>query len=154
MNSGKIMKTKTESGVPLFTPLRKERTYRVIAKRIRQMIDSRALNPGDRLPSESELAAQFGAGRLSVREALRMLEQAGLIEVKQGSAGGSYIREPDVTVTAESLSDLMRRSDISLRHLTDARLAIEKLVLNRAFDSISDDHLLALEKCVKELKVL
>jgi DNA-binding GntR family transcriptional regulator len=52
------------------------------------------------------------------------------------------------------MSDLMRQGDISLRHLTDARLAIEKLVLDKAFDNISDDHLLALEKYVQDLEGL
>ena len=42
------------------------------------------------------------------------------------------MKELDAAVTAESMSDLMRQGDISLRHLTDARLAIEKLVLIRS----------------------
>jgi GntR family transcriptional regulator, transcriptional repressor for pyruvate dehydrogenase complex len=76
----------------LFTPLPEKRTFKEIERQMRQSIHSRALKPGDRLPSEHELAAQFKAGRLSVREALRMLEQASLIVVTQGSTGGSYVR--------------------------------------------------------------
>ena len=67
-----------------------KRTFKEIERQIREMIYWGALKPGDKLPSEKELASQFRAGRLSVREALRTLEQAGLIVVKQGSTGGSY----------------------------------------------------------------
>ena len=140
--------------VMMFKALPEKRTFKEIERQIREMIYAGTLKPGDKLPSEKELASQFRAGRLSVREALRTLEQAGLIVVRQGSTGGSYIKELDAAVTVESMSDLMRQGDISLRQLTDARLAIEKLILDKVFDDISDDHLLALGKCVQELEGL
>jgi DNA-binding FadR family transcriptional regulator len=147
-------KKHSPSKVVTFKALPEKRTFKEIEKQIREMIYSGALKPGDKLPSENELASQFRVARPAVREALRTLEHAGFIVVKQGNTGGSYIKELDATVTAASLSDLMRQGDISLRHLTDARLAIEKLVLDKAFDSISNDHLLALEKCVQDLEGL
>ena len=137
-----------------FAALSGKRTFKEIERQIREMIFSGALKPGDKLPSEHKLASQFKVARLSVREALRALEQAGLIIVKQGNTGGSYIKEPDLRVTAESMSDLMRRSNLTLRHLTDARLAIEKLVLDKVMANISDEHLRTLEARVQELEDL
>ena len=138
----------------LFKPLKERRTFKEIANQIRQMINSRALKPGDKLPSESELAAQFRTGRLSVREALRMLEQAGLIVVKQGSTGGSYVRELDSAVAVESFIDLMWQGDVGIGHLTDARVAIENLVLRKAFDNMTEESLAILDASVRDLEDL
>jgi GntR family transcriptional regulator, transcriptional repressor for pyruvate dehydrogenase complex len=138
----------------LFTPLPEKRTFKEIERQIRQLIYSKALKPGDRLPNENELAAQFKAGRLSVREALRMLEQAGLIVVKQGSTGGSYVRELDATVAVESIIDLMWQGDVRVRDMTDARSAVETLILEKAFHNMTEDDILALAGFVEELETL
>ena len=127
------MKTRTTRENTLFKPLPEKRTFKDIEQQIRQLIYSKAVKPGDRLPSENELAAQFKAGRLSVREALRMLEQAGLIVVRQGSTGGSYVRELDGTEAVQPLIDLLWQGDIQIEDMIDARSAIERLVLKKAF---------------------
>jgi DNA-binding FadR family transcriptional regulator len=138
----------------LFKPLLEKRTFKEIANQIRQLINSRALKPGDKLPSENELAVQFRAGRLSVREGLRMLEQAGLIVVKQGSTGGSYVRELDSTVAVESFIDLMWQGDVSIEDLTDARSSIETVILTKAFDCLTEETLQTLDASVQVLENL
>jgi len=136
----------------LFKALPEKRTFKEIEKQIRRLIYSKALKPGDRLPNENELAAQFKAGRLSVREALRMLEQAGLIVVRQGSTGGSYVRELDASVAVESIIDLMWQGDVRVRDMTDARSAVETLILEKAFENLTEEDLIALEASVEELE--
>jgi GntR family transcriptional regulator, transcriptional repressor for pyruvate dehydrogenase complex len=138
----------------LFKPLPEKRTFKEIANQIRRLINSGALKPGDKLPSENELAAQFRAGRLSVREALRMLEQAGLIVVRQGSTGGSYVRELDGSVAVESIIDLMWQGDIGTGDLTDARSAIETVILTKAFHLMTDESMRALDESVHGLEEL
>jgi GntR family transcriptional regulator, transcriptional repressor for pyruvate dehydrogenase complex len=152
--TGRIMETDANKENSLFTPLQEKRTFKEIEKQIRELIRSRALKAGDRLPSEKDLAVQFKAGRLSVREALRMIEQAGLIVVKQGSKGGSFVRELDETVTVESMIDLMWQGDIFIRDVTDARSAVESLILRKAFENLTEESLLALERSVQELEIL
>jgi GntR family transcriptional regulator, transcriptional repressor for pyruvate dehydrogenase complex len=143
----------TEEG-PLFQQLPVKRTFMEIANKIRSSIYSKTLKPGDKLPSERELTAQFGVGRISVREALRMLEQAGLILIKQGSGGGAYVRAADTTAVSESVYDLVSRSDISLEDLTEVRLAVEKQILQSAFEKITADDIAMLEKSIKELETV
>jgi GntR family transcriptional regulator, transcriptional repressor for pyruvate dehydrogenase complex len=138
----------------LFKPLQEKRTFKEIANQIRLLINSRALKPGEKLPSENELAVQFKTGRLSVREALRMLEQAGLIEVRQGSTGGSFVKELDSTVAVESFIDLMWQGDLSIENLTDARSSIETLILTKVFSSFNEQTLQSLEVSVQELENL
>jgi GntR family transcriptional regulator len=66
-------------------PMRDRRPMSLqLGELVRQMIVDEGMQPGDRLPSESELAARFGLGRGSVREALKLLEQDGLINVRHG----------------------------------------------------------------------
>lgn len=56
-----------------------------ILNRIKQMLLNKELNPGDRLPSEQTLADQFGVGKSSIREAIKMLDAVGVVESRQGS---------------------------------------------------------------------
>jgi DNA-binding FadR family transcriptional regulator len=125
-----------------------------IANQIRSSIYSKTLKPGDKLPSERELTAQFGVGRISVREALRMLEQAGLILIKQGSGGGAYVKAADTSAISESVYDLVSRSDIRLEDLTEVRLAVEKQILLSAFNKITDDDLKTLKQSIEELEMI
>ncbi|MCE5252752.1 MAG: FCD domain-containing protein [Actinomycetia bacterium] len=62
---------------------------------LRSLIFSGRLSPGDKLPSERELAAQFGIARITLRAALRSLETIGFLVVKIGSKGGAWIADPD-----------------------------------------------------------
>lgn len=150
----KTTKTDSPSMDPLFTPLSERRAYKEIANQIRQLIYSRTLKPGDKLPSENELARRFKAGRISVREALRTLEQAGLIYIKQGNTGGAFVKALDSSVAAQSMSDLVWQGDINLTDLIEARLDIERVILERAFDRITKDELEALDKWIGGLEVL
>jgi GntR family transcriptional regulator, transcriptional repressor for pyruvate dehydrogenase complex len=148
-----VLTSSTEEGA-LFQPLPVKRTFVEIANQIRSSIYSKILKPGDKLPSERELTAQFGVGRISVREALRMLEQAGLILIKQGSGGGAYVRAADTSAVSESVFDLVSRSDISLEDLTEVRLAVEKQILQSAFEKITPDDMELLQESIKELETV
>ncbi|MEH7444069.1 FadR/GntR family transcriptional regulator [Bacillus sp. JJ1122] len=68
----------------------KKKTYQVIVDKITEFFFAGNLKPGEKLPSERELAGQFKVSRTSIREALRTMELNGLIEIRQG--GGSYIK--------------------------------------------------------------
>ena len=138
----------------LIKPLSGKRAYKEIADQIRELIYSRALRPGDKLPSENELASRFKAGRLSVREAIRTLEQAGLVYVKQGNTGGCFVKELDSSITAQSMSDLMWQGDLKVADLTEARIDVEKAILARAFFRISRDELEAIDNWIGELERL
>jgi GntR family transcriptional repressor for pyruvate dehydrogenase complex len=63
--------------------------YEQIANQLEQLIIANKLHPGDRLPSERELASQLGVGRPAIREANRVLRDRGLVELRPGS--GTYV---------------------------------------------------------------
>lgn len=108
-----------------FEPLRNERAFESIVKQIRQRIYSKRLKPGDKLPTERELARIFNTSRVSVRSALLNLEQSGLLDIKKGAGGGFFIRELDFGPVRDSLSDLLKLSKASVGDLTEVRIVIE-----------------------------
>jgi GntR family transcriptional regulator, transcriptional repressor for pyruvate dehydrogenase complex len=138
-----------------YKPLSAKRTFKEIANQIRESIYSNKLKPGDKLPTEREMAEQFQVGRVSVREALRMLEQAGLIVIKQGrNIGGAYVKATDTSTISESVYDIVWRRSIQTEDLTEVRLTFEKGILQSAFNKITEDDLKMLEKCIEELEIL
>ena len=115
-----------------FSPARTRRTFEVIGDQIREQVRSGAIKSGDKLPPERTLAEQFGASRNAVREALRALENAGLISLHKGAHGGAFITDGDPEAIAQSIDDLLHLSGVQLTDITDARLLIETAIVKAA----------------------
>lgn len=135
----------TEIKRELFRPVTPKRTFEDISDQIKHLIYSRALIPKDRLPSERELAERFNTGRLTVREALRMLEATGLVQVKPGMDGGVFVRELDEKGITQSLSGLVNVGNITLREIGEARIVIESTILESGIKRFPKKQLAALE---------
>jgi GntR family transcriptional regulator, transcriptional repressor for pyruvate dehydrogenase complex len=105
------------------------KAYEQVADQLLHMINSGELKPGDRLPSEAELAADFGVSRTTVREALRILATRNLIQTRKGMAGGHFIVEPTVGSISEFLVAnyglLTAANTVTLEHLLQAREILE-----------------------------
>ena len=96
-----------------------------IAGRIKEDISERKLVPGQKLPSERELAQQLKTSRVSVREAYRALEGLGLIHIRRGADGGAFIVDIGHETMTRSLSLMLHLGKTSHEELTEARLLIE-----------------------------
>ena len=81
----------TTLGSPIFRPVKSRRLFEEVCEQVRNQIASGALKPGDKLPSERDLALQFDISRSAIREALRNLEFAGLVRLQKGVKGGSFV---------------------------------------------------------------
>jgi GntR family transcriptional regulator, transcriptional repressor for pyruvate dehydrogenase complex len=143
-----------KSGV-LFTPLRPRRAFEEISAEIKRMIFSGALKAGDRLPSETELAGQFGVSRQTLREALRRLELSGFIVMQKGASGGPLIVDTILNSIGDLFLDAFQLKKMTTEELTKARLDIEKMVLTNIFET--DDRALikairtAVDRTTKDL---
>src|SRR5215831_4468876 len=113
----------------MFGAVRTPRVYEHIVAQIERAIYEGRLAYRDKLPPERQLVREFGASRVAVREALRALEHRGLVEVRQGSAGGYFIREVDATPVVRDLSTLFRLGRVSPAQLAEARLSDHELKL-------------------------
>ena len=116
----------------------------LLAEAIADGIVSRGLRPGDRLATEAEMIAEYEVGRATLREALRVLEAQGVIEVRVGAGGGPFVARPDAHRLARMLSLLLRMSDVTLREVLDARLTFEPALAGQAAQRRLGSHVAAL----------
>ena len=102
-------------------PLQAEGAVEQIVRRLGEAIGAGVLAPGERLPSEVELAAQLGVAPMTLRQALQILRDAGFVETRRGRSGGSFVREdpPGALVAGDELP-----TRAALRELTDWRRAV------------------------------
>jgi GntR family transcriptional repressor for pyruvate dehydrogenase complex len=106
-----------------FAPIRVEPAYRKVAAALLERITGRSINPGDRLPAETELARQFGVHRGTVREALRELESNGVLARERGSKLMMVTRPARRTVAA-GVSRALALHDVSYHDVWEALTAL------------------------------
>src|ERR1700754_1229960 len=126
----------------VINPVATERVSDVIAERLSAAIRDGTLKPGDRLPTEAELAREFQVGRTSVREGLQKLRAHGLIESRKGL--GAFVTEP----RADPLADFARwtaKDPAAIEQLVEARVALETLAAALAALRATDAEIDALE---------
>ena len=110
-----------------------------IIAQIRDSILSGRLKPGDRLASEKELIAQFGVSKATMREALRVLEVMGLVEIRKGTSGGAFVAEVDMKTTINSIINFIHFKPVSVKEITMLRYFIEPAVARIACIKRTDD---------------
>jgi GntR family transcriptional repressor for pyruvate dehydrogenase complex len=108
----------------LFVPLDDHPAYRQIANLIEQRIVTRTLRPGDPLPSETDLARQFGVNRSTIREAIRELEVHGLLGRERGEKRLRVTR-PEPRRVSSGVSRALALNDVTFMELWEAMMAIE-----------------------------
>lgn len=136
----------------LFSPIKNRRAFEEVSLKIKTLIFDGILKPGDKLPSETDLALQFNVGRQTIREALRILELSGFITVHRGGSGGPIIKDTISNTISALFLDAFRMKKISLAELTVARLEIERVVLNYVMDYIDDSDIRSLQESVNRAK--
>jgi GntR family transcriptional repressor for pyruvate dehydrogenase complex len=120
-----------------------------LAEEIKRYILGNGLEAGSPLPSEPELIASSRLGRASVREALRLLESEGLIEIRRGSLGGIFVGHPDGSGLSRSLALVLTLSKTPLRDLCSYRKIVEPpaaVLAAQSPDLASRQQLLALSE--------
>ncbi|USK58024.1 FadR/GntR family transcriptional regulator [Peribacillus asahii] len=101
----------------------KKKAYQVIVDQINEYFLSGKLKPGDKLPTERDLANHFNVSRTSVREALRKLEIKGIIKIKQGS--GSFIKTSENLAVEEISSTIMNAEKKLIYEMLEFRRMLE-----------------------------
>jgi len=109
----------------MFQKARNNRIYQDVVNQIEAAILDGKLNVGDTLPPERDLMARFETSRGTLREALRVLEQKGLIEIRLGTNGGAVIKGLTTEKISENLALLIRFQQVSLEHLAEFREGVE-----------------------------
>lgn len=115
-----------------FKPVRQPRISNVIFQQLKNAILANEFKAGDRLSSEKELSEQFQVSRVAVREAIRSLENAGFVTIRQGLNGGAYVTDLTFEHLANACLDLFLADKISVDELHQVRILIEPEVARLA----------------------
>jgi GntR family transcriptional repressor for pyruvate dehydrogenase complex len=130
-------------------PIRPTRAYESAIEGIVVGIEEAGLRAGDRLPNETQLSQQLGISKPTLRQALRVLERDGLLEIRRGKVGGIFLA-----------TDFLPREDATARPAIDdaaavdvlrARRAVETAVNVEALHTATDDDLAEIERTIELL---
>lgn len=121
-----------------FRQTRTEPAYRRVAAALLERIVDRSLAAGDRLPSETELARQFGVNRSTVREALRELETGGLLGRQRGSKL-MIVTRPEHRVVADGVTRALALHDVTFVEVWGALKILEPPLAETAARRRKDD---------------
>lgn len=119
-----------------------------IVNKLLALLKERKLQPGDRLPSERDLAEQLQVSRPSLREALRALSIMHVVEIRQGS--GTYISSLEPKRLVEHLDFVFALADSTYLSLFEARKVIEVGICGLAAQRITDEEITRLESCLEK----
>ncbi|KJS50549.1 FadR/GntR family transcriptional regulator [Desulfosporosinus sp. BICA1-9] len=134
----------------MLVPLTKTRLYEGIVKQLTNLINNGSLKPGDRLPTERELAVELNVSRTAIREALRSLEIMGFIESKVGD--GTYIKEITLSNVIDPFSSILFQDKKLMVELIEVRLLLETEIAKLAARRINADKAADIEKSLDLMK--
>jgi DNA-binding FadR family transcriptional regulator len=130
-----------------FKKVNRKRAYMEIVDQVQDLISSGEVKQGDKLPTEQELALQFGVARPTVREAFSALEVLGLIDVRVGS--GAYITGVPSSLSAAKIEQVDGESPIDLY---EVRMSIEPFAAGKAAENASDQAIDEIEKTLQAME--
>jgi GntR family transcriptional regulator, transcriptional repressor for pyruvate dehydrogenase complex len=132
----------------MYLPIQTERLYQQIVEQIQGRIVAGELRVGDQLPSERELAEQFNVSRIAVREAVKALQEKGLVEIRPGI--GTFIINGTPDVVRHSLGLLMMfGSAQGSSNLVEVREILEPEIAALAATRITQDQIIAMSEAVE-----
>jgi GntR family transcriptional regulator, transcriptional repressor for pyruvate dehydrogenase complex len=129
-----------------FEAVRRNKVYEEVAQQIERLILKR-LRPGDKLPSERELAELLKVSRSSIRDAIRGLELRGLVEPRQGA--GTIVREASAESSPNPFANALKRRQEMVSELLDFRKMLEPPLAARAATHASVDEIAEMEEILQ-----
>ncbi|NRQ37613.1 FadR family transcriptional regulator [Nonomuraea sp. NN258] len=139
-------------GSPRFEPVRTVRAYERVVEQVEEAIESGALCPGERLPSERELMGQFSVSRSTVREALRVLQARGLVRSRPGDPNGAEVLPFTPAALHKSMTTLARVDELSLAELVQFRMVLDASAALLAARLRTDAHLTEMDAAIARMR--
>lgn len=126
------------------------KTHEAVADTLRRQIVLGRFKVGDRLPTEEDLTEQFEVARTTLREALRVLESQGLIEIRRGRNGGPVVTEPPASATSESLALLLQMKATTIGEIDQVRHLIESQIVRDLTRTRNKDDIATLRSIIED----
>lgn len=131
----------------MYSPVQPSKIYEQIAAQIEQRILNGELRSGDRLPTERELAEQFGVSRTAVREAMKSLAQRGLVDMKPGR--GTLVIDGTSKAMKQSLGLMLKVGQAGLSdNLVEVRGILEPEIAALAALRADQEQIAAMQEAV------
>jgi len=128
---------------------RRSRPVRV-AEAIKEWVVEQGLQPGDRLPRETELMERFGMAKGTIREAMRLLQAQGLVETKTGPGGGSFVGEVSAERARALLANFFYFRNLTIGDIYQVRIALEPELAATLAGHVSSRQLAELREIMNE----
>jgi GntR family transcriptional repressor for pyruvate dehydrogenase complex len=130
-----------------------KRAHEKIAQQLKHAIFEKRIQPGDKLPAERELAEIFHTSRVTIRSAILTLQNAGLVHIKKGTGGGTFVAQDiGAAEVSELLRDIIQWKNISIHHVIEVRGIIEPQVAYNAAENATDEDIRNIWATIRELE--
>jgi len=134
----------------VFEKTKPVRIFQNVVDQIQTAIIDGHLQPGDTLPAEMKLKDMFETSRGTIREALRVLEQKGLVNIKIGVGGGAVVKAADTRAIAEGLDLLIQCRKVSSEHVCEFREGVEGMVASLAAERATKNDIKQLKELIEK----
>jgi GntR family transcriptional repressor for pyruvate dehydrogenase complex len=131
----------------MFKPIKKTRIYEEIVDEIKNLISQGRLKWGDQLPTERELSETFKVSRTSVREAFRVLESQGFLEIRQGD--GTYVADNAIDILVQPLASFILKEKDYQIELFEMRQLLESQLAYLAAERATPEKMSKMEKILR-----
>ena len=128
---------------------REEKAYARVIEKVKTMILSGELKPGEKLPPEREFAEKLEVSRNSVREATRIMDMMGIVSSQQGS--GNYVTCEFQKSITETMAMMFAMDQVNDKQISQVRYSLEVLAFTLALDRVREEDLAKMEECVEKL---
>jgi len=145
-----IIASLAETTHTMLMPIEKTKVYKAAVEQIKAAIESGDWPPGTQLPAERELADQLNIGRTSVREALRVLEVMGLVEIHPGQ--GTYVALHSNQAQPIELLQSMLQEDVHVVELLEMRELLEPQIAYMAAQSATTEDITCLAEILERME--
>jgi GntR family transcriptional repressor for pyruvate dehydrogenase complex len=133
-----------------FKKIKRTAAPEIVLDQIKSLILNRKLKPGDKLPTERDLAEMIGVSRPPLREALKTLEALGIIQIKHGS--GIYVSEPNMDFATFPITVMLNRNTDIIKELIEAREIVEVQIVRLAAQKIEDKDFYMIKELLDNMK--
>jgi GntR family transcriptional repressor for pyruvate dehydrogenase complex len=120
-----------------------------IVRQIRDAVMSGELKLGDKVGSEKDLMAQLGVSKSTLREALRVLESMGIVEIRKGLSGGVFVAEVDMQTTLAGVLNFLNFQSVSIRDITMVRYILEPAIIRIAVPLVTEEDIERIEALIR-----
>lgn len=128
---------------------REEKAYARVIEKVKKMILSGELKPGEKLPPEREFAEKLEVSRNSVREAIRIMDMMGIVSSQHGS--GNYVTCEFQKSITETMAMMFAMDQVNDKQISQVRYSLEVLAFTLALDRVREEDLAKMEECVEKL---